>query len=100
MKHIRYITSNKPVCEKPDALGSDFIVQDYTPRDEAFCNPCYQLVVAHNKHQYERDGLVNYPQGHSVSSDSFPSDWAQGFVVATVFWICVVGVFLALNRWG
>lgn len=90
MKHIRYVASNKPVCEKPDSLGSDFIVQDYAPRDEAFCDPCYQLVVAHNKRQYERDGLVNYPQGHSVSSGDPTTGFLAGVGLASLFWMVFI----------
>lgn len=101
MKHIRYITSNKTVCEKPDGIVSDFIVIDRGPRDEAACEPCYQLVVAHNKRQYEREMMINIPQGHSVSSEPvLPRDFYFGLVIASAFWISVIAAYLVLSKWG
>lgn len=99
MKHIRYITTSKTVCEKPDALDSDFIVLDYIPGDWEWCETCYQLVVAHNKRQYERDWMINYPQGHSVSSNDPTTEFLAGVGLASLFWL-VFFLSLYLILWS
>lgn len=96
MKHIRYMTSNKPVCEKPDALGSDFIVIEQGPRDEPSCDPCLKLVQAHNKQKYEQDGLVNYPQSHSFLSGASSPEFLNGAGLASLFWIIVMFVVVLI----
>lgn len=96
MKHIRYMTSNKPVCEKPDMLGSEFIVLDTSPVADESCDPCLKLVMAHNKREYERDGFVNYPQGQSVSSGASLMEITSGFGLASLFWIIVMFVVVLI----
>ena len=92
MKHIRYMTSNKTVCEKPDNLGTDFVTTDYAPADVSSCGICLSLLTAHNKREYEKEGLVNVLQDHnSVQEDPHKSfqGLMVGLAVATVFWLSV-----------
>lgn len=104
MKHIRYITSNKTVCEKPFALDSDFIVVDNGPVNEESCDPCLQIVMAHNKKQYERDNLINFPQRHSRASNEDPLGPSMGlfysFLVISAFWITMFAIYIMLDKWG
>lgn len=93
MKHIRYMTSNKTICEKPDNLGSDFVIQDFAPTDASSCGICFSLLTAHNKREYEREGLVNILQDHNVAMED-PLAPARGLVngiiISSMFWICVL----------
>lgn len=58
MRHIRFISNNQTVCESSQILGEDFVVIDYAPEDLESCKECLQLIQAHNKREYERDGMI------------------------------------------
>jgi hypothetical protein len=103
MKHILYLSTNKPVCERPWALGADFVVLERGPRNDPSCDICYQLITAHNKKQYERGGLINYPQEHSLSSENPLSLWWKDIVFISVLWLVVgllSGVAITLAAGG
>jgi hypothetical protein len=64
MNHNRYLRSNKPVCERPDLLGEDFVVLDYGP-GEPMCKECYTLLFTHNEREYQRELAMGPVQASS-----------------------------------
>ena len=97
MKHIRYIGNNKPVCEKPDMLGHDFLVMEYGPKNEMSCEPCGQLVTAHNKKQYEMEEMVGVIQRHEDPLAPAHGFFA-GLALASIFWFTfVVALYLIVG---
>lgn len=82
MNHIKYLEDGKTVCDKPQRLGSGFLVVDQN-LDTLSCKPCLQLVVAHNEknERYERreflDVLVPATEGPSKGVAFF-----RGFIFA------------------
>lgn len=98
MKHIRFITSNKPVCSKPDNLGHDFVVVDFAPEDKESCEPCLQLTMAHNKLQYEREMMISPVMSHVPQEEPWdPSKSFWGGLLVGVTFMLIMGVAFYMN---
>lgn len=103
MRHIRFISSNTPICEVPDRLDEldDFVICDPEGSDpEPMCKECTPLLAAHNKRMYEREAYLSmqiaqkpYPfDGDSRRADLF----IGGLALATAFWITFFVVLWAV----
>ena len=52
-KHIIYLKDQKPICEDPERLGSDFVISSV-----AFgrtCSDCNAVLFTHNKNEFARE---------------------------------------------
>lgn len=94
MKHIRFVGTNIPVCENPDGLGKDFVVLDYghTYEDNVSCGVCSQLLMAHNKREYERDRMVTIVQNpyQPLEDEVDIREWVWGMIFCSAFWIVLL----------
>lgn len=91
--HIRYLSTNETVCEKPKKLGYDFVVVDYTGTKA--CRTCLRLVVAHNAKvdQYELT-LATVPSEKKIPPEGKESSFVNGMIFASVCWAIILSWLL------
>lgn len=95
MLHIRYMSDNKTICEKPTRLDTgDFVVQDTSVNPEPSCRECSDLLLAHNKREFEREYFerprIIMPQREIARyyDDGTGLDkFIGGLALATGFWV-------------
>lgn len=97
MKHIRYISDNKTICEKPTRLGHDFVVLDTSSDpDEDSCHVCSDLLFAHNLEEYKRESrtTVFHNPPPPLEDPLAPSrGFLIGLAVSSAFWLVVLVLF-------
>lgn len=58
MKHIRFLSGKEePICQNPDRLDlwDSPVVVDFAPDDPDDCKLCPQLLMVHNKREFEKE---------------------------------------------
>ena len=88
MMHLLYLSTNGWVCEKPTLLGHDFLVVDYS--GGKMCPHCLRLVVAYNAKVDRYDLTLSLPSEKRQKEETRESDFVNGLIFATVFWIAVI----------
>lgn len=96
MKHIRYLSDNKTVCEKPARMGYDFVVVD-TQDEGANCRVCSDLLFAHNLAEYKREArsqIVFNPPQHLEERELTTIQAALlGCLISSVMWAVIFVLF-------
>ena len=59
MNHVRFISSNHAVCDKPRMLGLDTVVVDYS---DEICKTCMSLIMAYNERIDNYDLALSIPK--------------------------------------
>lgn len=87
MNHLVYLSTNGWVCEKPDLLGHDFLVVDYS--GERMCRICTQLVVAYNAKidNYELTLATVPAEKKSLAQEEPALGFLMGVLCTSAFWI-------------
>lgn len=98
--HVRFISTNKAVCEKPSTLGYDTVIVDYTAGET--CPQCLGLIMAFNDRIDRYDlTLATVPphRKHRAEDPLAPfRGLLHGVVIASSFWITVF--VIAFFVWG
>lgn len=101
MQHITFLSSQKAVCQKPYALGHDFIVVSYEPGES--CTTCFSLVMAYNERINKYELTMTLPDTNRVPyvEPIRPmSRFAPVVYVTSLFWITFfVFVQMGLLQW-
>lgn len=82
MNHVRFMTSNAPVCWRPRTLGYDLVVVGYEKGEN--CKECLALIHAHNYWSHQYDMMVALPERIELKKDKFQAD---GFVLRLAVFI-------------
>lgn len=99
MNHIHYLSDNLTICQVPDRLGDDFVVQG--PRtDEGSCHVCTDLLFTHNLREYEREQrssvYISLPPTQSDEDSLAPMRGIMiGLVLGTVLWFLIYLISVA-----
>lgn len=103
MRHIRYMSSNTPLCEDPQRLDNldDFVISDLEGSNpEPMCKECGPLLIVHNKRMYEREEYL----AMQIAQKPYPFDgdarrgdvFIGGVALASAFWITFFVILWAL----
>ena len=104
MKHIRFLKSNKTICESPDMLGEDFVTVDYEPFDGQSCVECSALLKAHN----DRENKINKTwadvvRNYNAYQEDDPLSAGRGLIIGITissgFWLGVFFIGVLLGWW-
>lgn len=91
MKHIRYFSTDVTVCNKPNRLGYDFVIEDHAPEDSETCKICNQLLESYNKRAYELEGRLAIVQRHQPLEEDVKltpiGALYTGLLLGSGFWI-------------
>lgn len=100
MSHIRYMSDNLTICQKPNRLGYDFVVLD-TKEGES-CRVCSDLLFTHNLREYEREMRSSVIIHSTKSEEGNPSPPTRGVILgmflASWFWL-VLWLVGYVNGW-
>lgn len=102
MKHIRYMSDNATICEKPARLDMwiDVVVPDFSSDPEPSCKECFELLRVHNLKEFAKEqseAKIIMPQGH-IDNYEDSNKWdvfIGGLALATGFWITFFAIL-----WG
>lgn len=104
MKHIRFLSDNATICEKPTRLDmhDDFVVPDFNPDPEPSCKECLELLRVHNLKEFakeQNEARITMPMDYGVRyyDDGTGMDkFIGGLALATGFWVTVFVIFWAV----
>lgn len=94
--HILYLSDKRPVCEDPERLGNDFVLNN----SGSFpCPDCSALLFTHNKKAYEDE--LSYNHNHRLHTED-PLAPARGIMwgilIGSVMWILILSALWAITR--
>ena len=87
MNHIRFLSDDNPVCEKPKKLGHDVVKIDYSEGES--CQRCLLLILQHNSKHRQYDLLVELPEYTPQEPVFRDVHIMAGFGIATLIWLIV-----------
>lgn len=99
LAHILYMSDNVRICESPERLGSDFVINQRATSDPlSSCKECYSLLFAYNEREFEADTEERLMDDHNKRRIFSPSEMkaTKGltilFVVSAVMWLAMFGL--------
>lgn len=96
MNHTLYLSDKKPVCEDPERLGNDFVMNSTYP----VCHDCSALLFAHNRKASVEDELAHIHNKRLHEDPLAPARGCMnGVLISSVFWILLIaGIYLYFFR--
>lgn len=88
--HIVYLSNNQSVCMKPQLLGSDFVIVDYS--GGGACKTCLALVTAHNEREDQYELSLTLPPANAVikyEPELSVSSFLMGLAFGLLFFLAV-----------
>ena len=98
-KHIIYLKDQKPICEDPERLGSDFVISSV-----AFgrtCSDCNAILFTHNKNEFAREYNRDWARPSLTLVPPAEEKTPSQILVGAYPWVLVVilSILLVLESW-